>query len=176
MNDHASSPNAPGASAGGPAVSEEIARIEAAITTLVRRTKLPNAHARITQTAGVDVDRAGYIVLNRIGEWEPLRMSELAERLNVDLSTVSRHVTRLQRDGYVDRTTDPSDRRASLLRLSDTGRDAVCRVRDARRAHVAALLEEWPASDRTTLAALLDRLVDTIMAAADRAHEAEVSG
>ena len=169
MDTHDSSPATP-----PDGVPDEIARIEAALTTLVRRTKLPSAHARMTQAAGVDVDRAGYVVLNRIGEWEPLRMSELAERLDVDLSTVSRHVTRLQGDGYVDRTTDPSDRRASLLRLSQAGRDAMCRIRDARRAYVASLIHGWSDDDLEQLTELLERLVDT-MVAASHPEAAEVS-
>lgn len=140
----------------------EVAAVEAALTTLVRRAKLPEAHAAVARTAGVALDRAAYVVLTRIGEWGPLRLSELAERLGADVSTASRHVHQLQLDGYVDRAEDPTDRRAWLLSLTPTGADAVARVRLARQAAVAQLLEDWSAEDRRALARLLGRLVESL--------------
>lgn len=140
----------------------EIAAVEAALTTLVRRAKLPDAHVAVAQSAGIALDRAAYVVLARIGEWGPLRLSELAERLGADVSTASRHVHQLELDGYVDRAEDPSDRRAWLLSLTPSGADAVARVRSARQAAVARLLEDWPAEDRRELARLLGRLVESL--------------
>jgi DNA-binding MarR family transcriptional regulator len=146
-------------SAGG----REAAAVEAALTTLVRRAKLPDAHAAVAQTAGIALDRAAYVVLTRIDEWGPLRLSQLAERLGADVSTASRHVHHLELDGHVDRAEDPSDRRAWLLSLTPSGVDAVARVRSARQAAVARLLEDWPAEDRRELARLLGRLVESLI-------------
>lgn len=146
-------------SAGG----REAAAVEAALTTLVRRAKLPDAHAAVAQTAGIALDRAAYVVLTRIDEWGPLRLSQLAERLGADVSTASRHVHQLELDGYVDRAEDPSDRRAWLLSLTPSGVDAVARVRSARQAAVSRLLEDWPAEDRRELARLLGRLVESLI-------------
>src|SRR3546814_5284212 len=55
----------------------------------------------------------------------PIRLSELAERENVTVPTMSRIVTALERDGLVTRTADPADGRASLLALSDAGNELV---------------------------------------------------
>lgn len=142
--------------------AREVAAVEAALTTLVRRAKLPEAHAAVAQTAGVALDRVAYVVLTRISEWEPLRLSQLAQRLGADVSTASRHVHQLELDGYVERIQDPSDRRAWLLSLTPTGADAVARVRSARQTAVARLLEDWPADDRRELARLLGRLVEAL--------------
>lgn len=142
--------------------ASEVAAVEAALTTLVRRAKLPDAHTAVAAAAGIRLDRAAYVILNRIGEWGPLRLSALAERLAVDLSTASRHVHRLETEGYVDRDDDPSDRRASLLSLTPAGLDAVARIRTARQEAVARLLEDWPAEDRRDLARLLGRLVESL--------------
>jgi DNA-binding MarR family transcriptional regulator len=145
-----------------------VARLEAALTTLVRRVKFPATHARIAAAARVPLDRAAYIVLLRIDEWGPLRLSDLAERLDIDTSTASRHVKRLEDDGYVVRTADPDDRRAAQLTLSRAGRDAVRRIIRARRESLTEVLGDWPESDRAQLAALLERFAADFSAYGDR--------
>ena len=51
----------------------------------------------------------------------PLRMGELADRLELDKSTVSRSVDHLVKDGLVDRTPNPENRRSVTLQLSKAG-------------------------------------------------------
>lgn len=142
----------------------DIAAIEAALTVLVRRARLPDAHAAAAAAAGVRLDRASYVVLSRIGEWGPIRLSELAGRLGVDVSTASRHVHRLVTDGYITRADDPTDRRAALLSLTEPGTEAVDRIRAARRDALGRLLDDWPADDRAALARLLSRLAESLTA------------
>ena len=50
------------------------------------------------------------------------------------------------------------DGRACRLRLTATGHRAVAATRNARRGLVRELLNAWPAEDRRSLAALLERL------------------
>lgn len=138
-------------------------RIADALTTIVRRARLPDVHERVARAAGIDLDRAGYVVLSHVREWQPLRISDLAARLDVTLPTVSRHVSRLETAGYVIRTTDPEDARACQVTLSDAGEEAVAHIGAARRDAVADLLARWPERDRRRLADLLDRLVATLL-------------
>jgi DNA-binding MarR family transcriptional regulator len=149
------------------ATDQTVARVEAALTTLVRRVKLPAAYERITAAAHVPLDRAAYIVLLRISEWGPLRLSDLAERLDIDVSTASRHIRRLEDDGYVVRTADPDDRRACLLSLSRAGHDAVRRIVRARREALEQVLADWPEEERVRLAELLERFADAFGSFAD---------
>jgi DNA-binding MarR family transcriptional regulator len=144
-------------------VTDDIAAIEAALTTLVRRMKLPENHTKIVAAAGVGLDRAAYVVLSRIGAWGPLRLSELAEKLAIDGSTASRHVQRLEADGYLTRTHDPSDRRAALLSLTGQGSDVVARIRRARIDALSEHLADWTPTDRGELARLLRRLADALV-------------
>jgi DNA-binding MarR family transcriptional regulator len=72
---------------------------------------------------------------------------------------VAQVVTRLERDGYVQRITDPGDARAKLICLTPRGRAAL----RAMRTTALAVEEEWRqrlgaeqlASFRDTLIALL---------------------
>lgn len=67
-------------------------------------------------------------ILDHLDEREPLSLGDLAAHMGVTASTMSLHVERLVRRGYVRRDRDAGDRRRVRLRLSEAGR----RVRDAQ--------------------------------------------
>lgn len=48
-------------------------------------------------------------------------MSEISERFDVSAAAASQLVDKLVQAGYIERTEDPSDRRAKLLKLSTKG-------------------------------------------------------
>jgi DNA-binding MarR family transcriptional regulator len=112
------------------------------------------------QSFGLDprVDRAGYIVLSGLVERGPIRMSELAALLCLDLSTVSRQVKALEDLGLVGRTADPDDRRAYFLEPTPTGRALVADVKAAFSRLIDHALTDWSERDRHTLTTLFDRL------------------
>jgi DNA-binding MarR family transcriptional regulator len=56
--------------------------------------------------------------LLQIAQAAPLGMSELAERMNVSLATVSQVVTDLEEWGLVERASDPGDRRRTLVNVA----------------------------------------------------------
>lgn len=56
--------------------------------------------------------------LLQIAQVAPLGMSELAERMNVSLATVSQVVTDLEEWGLVERASDPGDRRRTLVNVA----------------------------------------------------------
>ncbi len=87
------------------------------------------------------------------------RASDLAETLGVSRQAVAQVVTRLERDGYLNRTDDPGDARAKLICLTSRGRAALRTM----RATALAVEDEWRqrlgaeqlASFRDTLITLL---------------------
>lgn len=48
-------------------------------------------------------------------------LSEISERFNITAAAASQLADKLVQGGYLERTEDPSDRRAKLLRLSENG-------------------------------------------------------
>jgi DNA-binding MarR family transcriptional regulator len=68
----------------------------------------------------------------------PMAIGTLAERLGVTQQAASKAVADLERRGYVERTRDPADARARLVRLTARGDAAI----DAGRRHRAALQAE----------------------------------
>lgn len=138
---------------------DAIARIEAALITLIRRATDPRANRDVNRAAGVDIERAGAVMLARVEELEPVRLSELAEAAGVDTSTASRQVARLVDDGLVVRGADPDDRRASAHRLSPSGREVRQRLNIARRAWFDDVLADFDPDERARFADLLERFV-----------------
>ena len=65
--------------------------------------------------------------------------SDLAETLGVSRQAVAQVVTRLERDGYLTRITDPGDARAKLVCLTPRGRAALRTM----RATALTVEDEW---------------------------------
>ena len=88
----------------------------------------------------------------------PARLSEVAVCLDLDLSTVSRHVAAFESAGLVTRTVDSDDARARRVELTELGHRVVEAVSSERRRRLNAALKTWSAVDRRHLADLLGRL------------------
>jgi DNA-binding MarR family transcriptional regulator len=90
----------------------------------------------------------------------PLRVSDVAQRLGVDLSVASRQIASLAAEGYVERREDPQDRRAQLVGVTRTGRKV---LRESHRRMVEGftrVLESWSDEDVNALTSGLERLRD----------------
>ncbi len=144
---------------------DDLARFEAALINLVRRANDPRGNKAIRRVAGTDIERAGAVMLARVEELEPARLSALAEAAGVDISTASRQVARLVDEGYVLRQPDPNDGRASAHSLSPSGRDLRHRLSLARRNWIEGLLADFTLEERASFADLLDRFVVAMDAA-----------
>lgn len=90
------------------------------------------------------------------------RLSELAGRLQLDLSTVSRHVRTLEDAGYLERTPDKDDRRATQISISAKGTRILDEGRAAQVALLDSALTKWTENERQTLERLLGRLANEL--------------
>jgi DNA-binding MarR family transcriptional regulator len=90
----------------------------------------------------------------------PLRLSELAAQLGIVPRSATSVVDDLESAGLVARHPDPHDRRATLVDLTDTGRQILTTLREKRREVMAAQLSRLTPEEQQTLAALLQRLAD----------------
>jgi DNA-binding MarR family transcriptional regulator len=121
------------------------------------------AHARIVRALEQelhdeqDLALTDYDVLVQLATAEPrrLRMSELADRLLLSRSGVTRLVDRLAADGLVERTTCDDDRRGQWAQLTRAGYE---RLRRASPTHLRGIAEHFG-----------DRLTDEEVASLERA-------
>ena len=107
-------------------------------------------------------------LLRAIVEAGEIRSSDLASQLFVTKTSISRYVNGMLDEGLLIQRRDPSDGRATLLRVSASGRREF-EEREARRsAVIQELCQDWPAKDVTELTTLLKRLNDGVQSALTR--------
>ena len=107
---------------------------------------------------GTSIGRTGYWLLVRVSEEAPLRLSDLAGSVELDLSTISRQIRDLVASGLITRTPDPADGRAALLSLTEQGGAVLEAVSEYRRRVLAEAIAEWSDEERNSLASGLLRL------------------
>lgn len=136
-------------------------RLTEALGRVVRYTIRPQFASVLERRAGAPLDRSGYLLLGLLEEG-PSRVNEMAERLGLDASTVSRQAAGLEEEGLVRREPHPTDRRGSVLAISDPGQDLLLRHRYARRAIFSELLADLDPTIVTHAVTLLDRLASDL--------------
>lgn len=94
------------------------------------------AHSLMLRRLSRDLEQAElpplpwYDVLAALSEAEGqrLRQVELAERVTISVSGLSRLLDRIARDGLVERTSCDSDRRSFFIQLTDEGAEMLSRM------------------------------------------------
>jgi DNA-binding MarR family transcriptional regulator len=139
-------------------------QIEQQMTVLLRRVQ--RIHLS-TQVGDIALERSAYGIMAKLADEGPQRLGALASAFGLDPSTITRQVQALEEVGLAARETDPSDRRASILDLTGTGREVLDATREHRRAVLRQVLSDWSESDLDEFGRLLkefnaslDRLVD----------------
>jgi DNA-binding MarR family transcriptional regulator len=98
--------------------------------------------------------------LGVVGRRDGVRLSDLADSLHIAPRSATEVADGLQERGLIERTPDPGDRRAVLLRATDEGRRIRAEIDAARSADAAVLFARLPAADRAELGRLLQTLAD----------------
>ncbi|KRE42616.1 hypothetical protein ASG74_09515 [Knoellia sp. Soil729] len=117
--------------------------------------RAPRVHPRI--------DPVSYPMMFNLRD-QPRRVSEIAERIHLDISTVSRQVSALVAQGLIAKVADPSDGRAQMLTLTDDGEQMLTLLRDRRNGWLGEVVTDWSDDDLATFDALLTRFADAVEA------------
>jgi len=88
-----------------------------------------------------------------------MRPSVLAEELRIAPRSATEVADALERRGWIVRSADPLDRRATRLTLTDDGLALMGRIEDVRRAAGERVLGVLPPAQRRTLDAILRAVV-----------------
>lgn len=123
---------------------------------------------RAVAAAGIDVDCPALSVLITLHTaGGPLRVGEIATRMQVVGPHVTRQVNELERRGLVHRVADPADQRARLVEMTSGGADAVGRYLREVLGWFSGAMAGWSEQDRADLTRLLGRMVDDLTAQVD---------
>ena len=86
---------------------------------------------RLRQESGNDADLSpsrfsvlSFLAAGEVAQ-EAVRMGDLARAENVSKSTITRIVSRLAEQGFVELVPDPTDRRSTLVAATPAGRDVL---------------------------------------------------
>ena len=127
---------------------------------------LSRARRWLTRLAGdgpAPLGMSGVSALAEIRRSGPMRLGDLAARERVAPPTLSRVVAGLVEQGYVERSPDPDDARAGLVRITAAGEELLSGLHSRRAAELSARLARLSPEDRTALlgiAPALRRLLD----------------
>ncbi|GAA0210375.1 MarR family transcriptional regulator [Cytobacillus oceanisediminis] len=129
-----------------------VTRLAQALRELVSVVSRETASHRLSRTAAGTLS-----ALERRG---PSRISDLTRLEAVGQPAMTGLVQRLEASGLVSRTSDPSDRRATLVAVTDAGRDALAERRRQQDAIVAARVARLPPDQLAALDAAVDAIVE----------------
>jgi DNA-binding MarR family transcriptional regulator len=133
------------------------------IRVLVRRFSL--AERADIACCGLTVAQAATLeVLQQEGE---ARLSTVARRLGIDNSTVTRNIGRLKDLELVETEAVPTDRRATVARLSDDGRRAVARVARIEADFARSITDDLGPEGTASTIETLDRLLGSVRSASE---------
>jgi len=123
------------------------------------------SHSVSTNIARVYEQRFGisipeWRIIAILGRYPGLSAVEVAERTLLDKVAVSRAVTKLIRNGRIDRQFADADRRRSILNLSEEGRKVHDEIAPLALRFERELLHEISEEDYATFNAILDQLRD----------------
>lgn len=150
----------PSAPAPAPAPADDTRRILDALRRIVRDLRRAPTETAASNGVAATLGPARLFVLQLLAQHRTLSVSDLADLTHTDLSSVSVVARELVSAGLVNRSTDPADRRRTLLALSVSGRAAIRKTPKAVQHKLVAALEALPAPRRRTLAKLLDEVLD----------------
>lgn len=72
---------------------------------------------------------------------------------------MSEYINRLEDDGYVTREVDPSDKRATLITLTEKGQARAAEIQDEHDERIGRLFTGLTGDEKLQLICLLDKLM-----------------
>ncbi len=109
--------------------------------------------------AGESLSHPEFAVLGCLGREPGLDQINLAARVGVDRTNIGLIIDGLEKSGFVERSVNPKDRRARLMRVTPAGQQA--HTSQTRQVAVARekILGPLTAAERETLYDLLERII-----------------
>ncbi|MEV4111158.1 MarR family winged helix-turn-helix transcriptional regulator [Nonomuraea sp. NPDC049695] len=144
-------------------MDEDLNRTVVAFRTLVNSLNRAKTHERLTEAAGVRLDRPDVQILAHLLDApEPCRIGAIAQGLQVESPHVTRHVASLEQRKLVERVRDPDDGRAWRIALTEEGTEAANKCRNVTTGWFEGALADWPTADRAELSRLMGKLADDL--------------
>ncbi|MFO1218241.1 MAG: MarR family transcriptional regulator [Burkholderiaceae bacterium] len=106
-----------------------------------------------------NLTRDEWRILAALAVRDDIKGTELGSLATLDKMQVSRALTRMERNGLIERQPDAADRRNLVVRLKPAGRALYRKIVPMARSREAYLLESLDADERSALDSALDKLL-----------------
>lgn len=142
---------------------DDLARLDAALLGLRRLTSAPTVRSALEHEGG-RVEVSTMLVVDALARQAGVDASvgSVAEALSVAHSTASRLVERAVEAGMVQRGRDPRQSQRTVLSLTASGRRLQAEAVRFRTAFLAAVTDDWSATDVAELAGHLERFAAAV--------------
>ncbi|MDF3291787.1 MarR family winged helix-turn-helix transcriptional regulator [Streptomyces silvisoli] len=149
------------AAADAPDAADATAALDRVLLTLSYLLTRPQAHDRSVSRAEVQIGRSDVHLLMALeNDGGSCRVGDLAARLLVEPSHVTRQVAQLQLQGLVERTPDPTDRRARNITITPKGTSVLVRLRRSNHERLREALHDIDERDIDATVLVLRRLIE----------------
>jgi DNA-binding MarR family transcriptional regulator len=129
-----------------PALPQIDPSVQHALGVVARRAKDLSLHEHLGARVGYPLEGPYYGTLARLATTGTATVSELAELLNLELSTVSRRVRVLEDRQLIERAAG-TDRRTSHLRLTPQGKQMFSALEKGWRGMLSEIVADWDHED-----------------------------
>lgn len=121
----------------GDVLPEGSDRVKHSIPYMVQVVARLQTYCFMADLTGTGVHPAEAYVVHELWKSAPLSQSEISQRLEIGNATVGKTIQRLERNGFVERTRVPNDRRRIMVKLTAKGQAAHERFAEATNLLVA---------------------------------------
>jgi DNA-binding MarR family transcriptional regulator len=128
------------------------------LNTLIRRSR------ELAKDLHPELSLVGFTFLSLVDATPEIRAADLADRLTLDKSIVSRQLDQLFDAGLLDREGGRPGRRGDPLSLTPAGRRALAKDAKRVRNQLARWVADWDDRDVAHLARLMSRLNNSVAA------------
>lgn len=132
-----------------------VQRIQTAFQTLKR-----SIESEIAQDEDCLITGPQLFMLYYISRHERCKLTQIAEKLEVKPSAVTVMIDRLEKQGFVKRTHDETDRRSIRMTITPEGAEALDRAMQKRAAVLGRYLTRLEPDERRLLAELLEKMTE----------------
>lgn len=111
---------------------------------------------------GTGLHRAQHRLLMTLSEGKFESQAELAAVLEISTATVAVSLKKLERDGYIQKTTKKDDSRAKFVSLTEKGEDVVARSREIFAYMDQSVIRGFSEEELVTLRKFLKQMYDNV--------------
>ena len=137
-----------------PDFNDQVTRFHQLILELIKKYQFRDRNQDIC--CGLSVSQC--YILETLRQSGPLSMNELADKMHLTISTITRVIQPLLEKSYLSRQEDKNDRRVRMISLTQAGEDFAMRVWKNSIESEKIILGNFPAENREMLIEFLAQL------------------